>query len=357
MRYILILTIIFFFIRKENYAQSLPANDPNWTQVKFDDFNSFNSSDWSSGYWGNSTPVNNGLEYNSSSNVLFNNVAGQTYLSIKCEKLTTPILYTSGDYSPYYYKSGAVYSNFQYKYGYWEISAKMPAGYQGYWPAFWLLAQGPNSCITPPNDGYYNEIDNIENSGGDSQFTDSYGLNYHWRDLNTCNRMSYGETIMPARLQINGNITNENKYGLFWEPGKMTWYFNDVPVRTIIDPVYTPDHAMSTIINFAIDPYNPPDIYTFFPANFEINYLKIWQLQADCNTSVSFCSNFNATSWNSISKVKKTITIGGAGCTDNISTSSNVNFWATDYILISEGTTITDNGSGSFSAIITNCPN
>lgn len=356
MKYILLFIALFFLV-KENDAQ-IYLNDPNWSQVKHDDFNSLNTTDWFGDYCGG--PVNNGDEYNSTSNLLFNHTTG--YLSIKCEKLTSPINYPSGSNSYYPYQSGAIWSKFNFKYGYWEIRARYPAGHKGYWPAFYLYGAGPNSCITPGIDGYINEIDIMENGGQDSQSTDKMGINYWWRYLYpSCIADNYAGTLLMSSTQtVPGNITTDHKYGMFWEPGKMTWYYDDVAIKTVTDPTYTPDHAIATVINFAIDRYYQPNPSTVFPAYFEIDYLNIYQLNSsggipkDCSIVENICS-FNAVTYSY--QVKKSISIGGSGCTSGINTTDNVSLWATDYVLLNEGTTITSGGSGSFTANTTNCPN
>lgn len=320
----------------------LPLSDPTFTLVLHEEFNSFDPLLWHNQYtWRG--PVNNGLEYNSPANLNYTLNTG--YLTIKCETVS-PITFTLGDYSPYNYQSGVIQSKFTHKYGYFEISAKLPVG-QGFWPAFWTLGGAPSTCTA----GIYNEIDIMENNGDQSVSGTELGTHYHWRDINSCERTS-------ASNIINGlaNMANEHKYAVFWEPNRMTWFFDDVPVAIINDPTYTPQNACCTIINFAIDP-DPgrmPDGTTVFPAYYQINYLKIWQLIPDCNANPTFCSNFNAGTY--VSKVKQSISIGGSGCSDNINTSGNINFWATDFVLLDEGTTITDNGSGSFMAATTQCP-
>ena len=48
-------------------SQNITVNDATWQQIKLDDFNSYNSTDWFNTYpWGN---VNNGLEYNDPNNL------------------------------------------------------------------------------------------------------------------------------------------------------------------------------------------------------------------------------------------------------------------------------------------------
>jgi beta-glucanase (GH16 family) len=351
MKYFKIVLLLFLLFNIKNIQAQLPLNDATFNLVYQDNFNSFNSTDWYNQYsW--KGPINNGLEYNSPANLNYTLNTG--YLTIKCETVT-PITYTPGAYSPYPYQSGVIQSKFAHKYGYFEISAKLPTGSQGYWPAFWLLG-GPNSCTTQG----YNEIDILENNGLESIPGTIMGWHYLWMYIPLCTT-----TVNWWDPDVTGlaTMSNEHKYAVFWEPNKMTWFFDDVPVATVIDYTNTPQNACCTIINFALDPTpnQTPNGSTIFPAYFQINYLKIWQLIPDCLNSSSFCNSFNATTWNgggtNGSKVKQYISIGGSGCSDNINTSDNIHFWATDYILINEGTTISDNGSGAFTASTTDCPN
>lgn len=327
----------------------LPLGDATWTKVQYDDFNNTTlSSQWITTYpWG--APVNNGEEYNSVSNLLLNYNSG--FLSIKCET-TTPIYYAPLNKN-YNYKSGVITSTFTTKYGYFEIAAKMPIGY-GFWPAFWLYAQ--NGCE------WYNEIDIAENGGFTNISADEMGYNYLWAINSTtcmsCTTCSIGMLpITTPPFNVSGNTALEHKYAMFWEPGRMTWFYDDQPLRTITDTTYTPNHAMHTIINFALFWNIVNNLSPGFPKYFEINYINIWQLNTDCGSQESYCGNFNATTYNASSKVKQTITIGGSSCSDNINTSDNVNFWATDYVLLDAGTIVTANGSGAFSINLTPCPN
>lgn len=339
----------------------LPVGDPTWQLSKIDTFSTFNNSSstgwWKSYNWG---PTNNGLEYNDS----INNVSCVSgWLVLKADTLIPPKTVTGSRWGTYYYQSGAIQSHFKYKYGYYEISAKLPKG-KGFWPAFWMNAGGPYWSGLSPCDSlhgdslpYYNEIDMLENNGITSIYN-QVGGGYDFRDSIAC---TWLENQIPFQgLPVSGDITQEHRYACFWEHDRMTFYFDDVPIKVMYDPKYTPHNPMYTIINFAIDNTDKPNTggqVTTFPAYFKINHFKIWQLQAACGTVETFCGTaFNSGTYTYA--VKKSISIGGSGCTSStINTSSNVGLWATDYILLGEGTTINGNGSGSFIADITQCPN
>lgn len=339
MKSLVIILIIFTF---NSYSQNITQNDASWQLTKFDDFNFYNSTDWYNTYpWGN---ANNGLEYNDPSNLIYQ--AG--YLKIKCEKLNTPISYNGKNYQ---FKSGAIWSKQLYKYGYFEISAKLPIGFD-YWPAFWLWGRGPDGiCTTIPNDGYYNEIDVQELTETALTLGNRMGINYHWRNTSTCIQGSYGGFV-PNGVPINVNVSNEHKYGLFWEPNKMSFYCDDILVYEIIDNTYTPKNPMAIALNFAIKSWGTLDPNTVYPANFEINYLKINQLKNSCSTVENICL-FDKNTYNYA--IKKSITI--SGCANVINTSDNVNLWATDFIILDQGTEIVSNTTGVFSINITDCQN
>lgn len=335
MKNICLINIVMCFTYCQLNAQ-IPANDSTWEIKKLDNFDSLITSNWHNKYpWvGNDGCANNGLEYNHPNNVTFQN----GYLRITAEKLSQPLFCnTTNKY--YNYRSGVVWSKFTHKYGYFEISAKLPVGYKGYWPAFWLWAA--DGCV------FYNEIDIMELMGCDSESGVVFDNVYHWLD-NTC-----GRGYQAQKLLNLPSLSNEHKYAVEWAPKRMTFYFDDIPVKTFYDSIYTPSHLMPSIINFAIGPPQDqwnncePNLNSVFPRYYDVNYLKIYQLKTSCSQSDTICS-FNPVTYNY--RLKKSISIGGASCTSNINTSSNVALRATDYVLLSEGTTITANGSGYFLA-------
>jgi beta-glucanase (GH16 family) len=183
------------------------------------------------------------------------------------------------------------------------------------------------------------------------------GCVHHWRDQGDCQRYQNYDYLITGLP----DLSQEHKYAVFWEPDRITWYIDDKEVLMKYDPVYTPHLLTNVILQLDIDNRGAnysPDPTTPFPAYMLINYFNAYQLLPDCNTDEIFWGiAFDPLTYNYA--VKKTVSFGGTACTapSTINTSSNVSLWATDYILLDEGTTINDNGSGSFMAKITKCPN
>lgn len=331
--------ILFLLVLGKNISAQLPVLDSSWEEKLVDNFDSINTTIWCKDYcWG---PCNNGLEYNSTNNLSIHNNA----LRIKCEKLTIPHYCdstTSPPTKPKYYRSGAIRSKFNYKYGYWEISALQPAaGSFGFWTAFWLYNE---NCPT-----YYDELDIMERFGVQSPFSNRYSSVYHSQggSGSTCQQEIQGKEY-PNTVPLDVMF---RKYAIEWHPGKFVMYFEGEPVWEVRDQVHTPTNFLSTILNFAID--SAVNANTVFPAYYDIDYIKIYQLKRDCDFNFSSC-NFNPNTYDY--KVKKSIIIGGSGCTSNISTSQNLALRATDGIEFKEGTTITASGVGWFFADVIPCP-
>ncbi len=159
-------------------------------------------------------------------------------------------------------------------YGYFEIEAKLPAG-QGTWPAFWLLNHD-DPTLRP-------EIDILEAYAGG-------GPNSGWSDANL-HPTAFASTIWPTGIQSGptggtktfadlGDLSaGFHKYGLKWEPGKLTFYFDG-------QEMYTANVSMSDRMYILLDLWfgsasGTPDGSTpTGKANaFEINYVRAWEFQ------------------------------------------------------------------------------
>lgn len=333
------------------FAQ-LPIGDGTWTNVKTDDFNSLDTTYWYRNYWGSNSI--NGCQYDDVSNVF----TGFGYLWIKYEKLNSPLIQTQHDWDPsvtpsnplhWHYKGGAVVTKPQYKYGYYEISAIMPSG-AGFYPAFWVYAS--DNWKGYPGCSWYNEIDAVEIFGCQSITNDSIPHNMHiLRSPYSSCTPNYTPSTLDAPVP---NLVTERKHAFLWEKNKVTFFLDDKELSYWIDEQQEINHALHVIVNLSVHCWVcPPNGSTPNPSFLYVNWFKLWQLKKDCNKVENLCAYNNGTYDR---KVKKSVAIGGGGCTPNIYTSDNPAFWATDFVELKEGTTITANGSGSFLAYVTPCP-
>lgn len=195
--------------------------------------------------------------------------------------------YTSGMLSTvrYNYES-YTHVPFATTYGYFEARIKMPKG-QGLWPAFWLLEEDQTS---PP------EIDIMEFLGHDPS---TVYMNYHYIDNgNKQDQSTYTTT----------DFTQDwHTYAVNWEKGKITWYIDGIARKTFVGNQVT-DKPMYILINLAVggDWPGSPDGTTPFPSTMEVDYVRVYKLQAtpitttplvgDTNTAKATTSSTNNTS-------------------------------------------------------------
>jgi beta-glucanase (GH16 family) len=140
----------------------------------------------------------------------------------------------TGGSKTYAYRSGMVttFSSFQFTYGYVQVVAKLPGG-AGTWPALWLL---PETEAWPP------EIDIMENWGTAASFR----ATLHWATGSSDKQL--GQTIAtPANLS-----TTYHTYGLLWQPGSLTWYFDGTAVFSITGG-NVPSQPMYFLADLAVD--------------------------------------------------------------------------------------------------------
>lgn len=151
----------------------------------------------------------------------------------------------------YPYRSGMVttYNSFSFTYGYVQVVAKLPGG-SGTWPALWLV---PKATVWPP------EIDIMENWGTPTTFRGTY----HWT---TKDPQQQGYTI-----QTGVNLADSfNTYGMLWEPGSLTWYFDTKAVAT-----YT-GAGVSTIPMFLIADLAIDGTATS-PSDFDVKSVRVYE--------------------------------------------------------------------------------
>lgn len=179
-----------------------------------------------------------------------------------------------------YYTSGKVNSRGKkdFLYGKVVVSAKVSEG-QGLWPAIWMM---------PTNEGYYGtwprcgEIDIMEVLGNQPHI--AYAT------------VHYGE---PHAQQQDFKVLNDgttfadgfHEFSLEWEPGEMRFYVDGELIHTVNDwytalggmeePYPAPfDQTFFVQMNLAVGgdwPGNPDNTTDFSKAEFEIDYVRVYQ--------------------------------------------------------------------------------
>ncbi len=155
-------------------------------------------------------------------------------------------------------------ARFAFTYGFAEMRAKIPAG-QGLWPAFWLLPADHNSRP---------EIDVMEITG-DAPHT--VHLRFHYL------------TASGEREDIGGEWTGPDfsadwhTFAIAWTQEALIWYVDGVERWRFTDRAAIPAEPMYLLANLAVggDWPGAPDAATKFPADYQIDYIRVWQAGAD----------------------------------------------------------------------------
>lgn len=211
-------------------------------------------------------------EYTTSTDNVFTRDGKLVIKAIKTEKenRTKYTTYTSGKVT------GKKKTDFTY--GKVVVSAKVPEG-QGLWPAIWMM---------PTDEGHYGqwpkcgEIDIMEVLGND--VSTAYGT------------LHFGEP--HGEIQGTWGLTGQtyadsfHEYSVEWEPGEIRWYIDGNLYNTANDwftavkgedekPYPAPfDQPFFVQMNLAVGgtwPGNPDETTDFDKAEFEIDYVRVYQ--------------------------------------------------------------------------------
>ena len=233
----------------------------SWNMLFDDEFNgtSLDTTKWrTDSNWGmgigcqdntNNVKVSNGIL----------NLYGRNGQSANCSKsnYTESVIETAGFNDP---------KPFVFTYGYTEARVNIPPG-QGLWPAVWLYSAS----------GGCDELDLAE-----------------WLDNNTSTiyMTPHYSDCSAATVPYTGTnwASGWHTIGLDWEPGKLTWYIDGASVRTVTDS-RVPNLAMYALLDLTVGGSWPgnPNSTTLFPADYQVDYLRVWQ---KCTTN---CTSTTAT--------------------------------------------------------------
>src|SRR3954470_21061783 len=246
-----------------------------WQQTFDDDFGGIvlDPTKWSTCYWwvagsGCTNTSNAEQQWYTPANVVVSNGT----LKLRAQKETT----LAPDGKTYEYTSGMISSGratsllstppkFEFKYGYMEMRAKLPAG-TGLWPAFWTL---PSSQGWPP------EIDAME-ARGDRPSDVNVGV--------------YNKTATGATVHGSTWVTGLADYtacfhtfAVDWEPTYLDYYIDGVLRIRVSDTTRIPTEPMYVLANLAVGGNWPgsPDANTPFPSDLEIDWIHVFERKSD----------------------------------------------------------------------------
>ncbi len=240
-----------------------------WRRVFTDEFTSgvLDRSKWTRCYWwdnGGCTNLGNpNLNWYLPGNISFRN--GALVLTAREQQVrgingrlfpyTSGMVTTGRDYAERHRSD-----RFSFTYGYVEIRARIPSG-RGLWPALWLM---PSTHRDLP------EIDIMEVIGHRPNVLE---MHFHYRadagQKRTANR----------RVTVSDLSRNWHVYGLEWSPNAIIWYLDGVEQWRFTNASAIPREPMYLIMNLAVGGAWPgsPNSSTQFPAEFLIDYVRIWQ--------------------------------------------------------------------------------
>lgn len=195
-------------------------------------------------------------------------------------KLVLKAIKTTDENGKDYYTSGKVKTQNKkdFMYGKVVARAKVPEG-QGLWPAIWMM---------PTDESYYGqwpkcgEIDIMEVLGNQPEL--SYSTIHYGEP--------HAEQQGTRQLTSGSYATDFHEYSVEWEPGEMRFYTDDELVLTVNDwftavngedekPYPAPfNQTFFVQMNLAVGgtwPGNPDDTTDFDKAEFEIDYVRVYQ--------------------------------------------------------------------------------
>jgi len=166
-----------------------------------------------------------------------------------------------------------------WKYGKFEIRAKMPIG-QGIWPAIWMMPEDEPFYGTWPKCG---EIDIMEFLGHEPNKI--YGT-IHFGEPH---KESQGTYLLPEGQSFSDDY---HVYSIEWEPGEIRWYIDGELYHTANDwysrdPYLADDYTYPApfdqnfflIMNISVGGTWPgyPDETTVFPQQMAVDYVRVYQ--------------------------------------------------------------------------------
>jgi beta-glucanase (GH16 family) len=163
----------------------------------------------------------------------------------------------AANFNNFAYTSGMINTldSAQFKYGYIEATAQLPAG-KGLWPALWL--RSADSSVKA-------EIDLMEVLGQNTSFL------YQTAHTND------GGIIKATRANVGDMSASMHTYGVDWQEDRITFYFDGRQMSSVVTPESL-KVPMYFIANLAVGGWaGAPDATTKWPAEYKIDSVHVWQ--------------------------------------------------------------------------------
>lgn len=237
-------------------ATENPIEKKGWEFVWGDEFDS-DSLNWLK-WWPQECTHGNELQYYTQrkSNIFLKD--GHLYIRAIKENFRDSFPYTSGE----------IFSAIEFGRGHFiEVRCKIPKG-KGLWPAFWFWS-GRNTK--------YQEID-VQEIWCDN--TRQFLVSNYWQDAKTGKVRAENKRIKPKDL--NGRRIDMSEhfliFGIYWDEFGVRYLLNNKLVAHFKNNIAT--DPLPIILNLAVDGgKNQPDAKTIFPADYIIDYVRVYKKQ------------------------------------------------------------------------------
>lgn len=170
------------------------------------------------------------------------------------------------------YRSARLESKPTWKYGRFEVLAKVPTT-KGIWPAAWLFPNG----VAWPTGG---EIDIMEHGGSQPTVVSSA---YHWGAVPNQN----ATLSEQYSTNVNGQPVNWSQgfheYAVEWDADRIRFFVDGVMHMQVTSAqADISDTPMNFVLNTAVGGWfdGDPDGTTVFPQHFDIEYVRVFERRA-----------------------------------------------------------------------------
>lgn len=237
------------------------------------------------------------------------------------------------------YTACGLISNYKFRYGYFELRFKLPPAVNApykYSTSSNFFLWDANSTITA------SEIDIMELCDSNNYFTNNIHYKHSPNDRDTSQQFSPGTISADAWHTI----------GCLWTSHDIVFYLDTVEINRLTNKGIRPDSLLPMPIVLALGA--PADNFckVFDPVysrdyNWQIDYVKVWQIKPACNTAKTFCATaFNPTTYISQDSLYQSVTLGGAGCAAQAINNTNyISIYGSNYVLLDEGFSIDNNST------------